>query len=348
MAENIESANTSARKFLITILVFIGLVVTIGGITRLTRSGLSIADWKVVTGIVPPLSTEAWQAEFNQYKTTVEYKKLRSGMTLDEFKFIFFWEYLHRIVARIIGLLALGFTFLYFRKIPARLRWHTIFIPAMVILQGTIGYLMVRSGYKDIPHVSHFMLAIHLGLAFITAMSVLHLYFNLLPPVSRLHNLARLGKDRKKVIAVFIVLSLQILYGAFVAGKRAGLIFNEWPLMGGNYVPAGLMSLPGIFENLLANSVMLQFIHRNLAIVLTLMIFFSAVQSWRNQASREIKTFWAAFSSLILVQFILGVLTLIYVVPTTLGVIHQTTAYFLILLGYTGLYFAVIHREKEI
>jgi heme a synthase len=324
-----EERRRHLRLWLLTGAALTFLILVIGGITRLTQSGLSIVDWQPVIGVVPPLSEAQWQEAFDRYRQFPEYQQLRRGMSLAEFKFIYFWEYLHRMAARGIGLVFLiPFAVFWIRGYftPPLLR-RVLLLFALGALQGFAGWYMVRSGLVDRPHVSHFRLAIHLSLAFAIFALCLWYAADLRTRVSGavVTRGARLLMDRGLYL-LGALLALQIFYGALVAGLKAGLFFNTFPLMGGALVPPNVLGLDPPLLNLVENPITVQWVHRVLGTVLAVVAlgFFVRVRSAPvDSTSRKLNY---ALLSLVLVQYLLGVLTLLHQVPVTLGVAHQAMA----------------------
>ena len=306
-------------------------IVLIGGITRLTGSGLSMVDWQPISGVLPPTSESEWQETFNDYKQYPEYKIKNKDMELSEFKKIFFWEYLHRMLGRLIGIVfALPyFFFLICKYFDRRLAVKLFAGLCLGGAQGLMGWYMVRSGLVDIPDVSHYRLAAHLFLAFLVAAILLWFILDLLSVNRQAAPLPRnYFWGANLIIAVLV---LQIIYGAFVAGRDAGYGYNTFPLMGDSFIPAGMFSAASILENLTSNNTTIQFIHRTLAWILSLLVLpFCAFTILNAKASRQ------KVSAIILLiafalQFSLGVATLLLHVPLNLAVIHQVGA--LLLLG---------------
>ena len=322
-------------------------MVVIGGITRLTHSGLSMVDWKPISGTLPPMNDAQWTAEFENYQTSPEFQKKNSHFELEDFKSIFFWEYFHRLIGRVIGLVFF-FPFLYFlftKKLQDRkLRTNLIVIFFLGGLQGLIGWYMVKSGLVNNPAVSHYRLALHLSTALLLVSYILWTALGIFYPRT----------DRFKTVlkkpyqALLVVLAIQIIYGAFVAGLKAGLIFPTYPKMGTSWVPQligqawqehGLMSL-------ISNPVSIQFIHRWFAVVVVSLVaymYFKGSQLAMTQIQKNINL---AVLITVLVQFLLGVLTLINAVPVTLGVLHQLVAALLLCLVIAGIYFNTYKVEK--
>ncbi len=304
--------------FLVAFMVF--LMVVVGGITRLTESGLSMTRWEPISGIVPPLNDQQWQGEFAAYQATPEYQKVNRGMSLGEFKSIFFWEYLHRALGRLIGIVV-AVPLLWFawrRAIPRGYGPRLVALLALGGLQGAIGWWMVASGLVDRPDVSHFRLATHL----ITALIIMS--FALWTALS-LRDLARPrlpGGDRPRgwIIPYFLLLGAQIKFGAFVAGLDGGYAFNSWPKMGDDWIaPHVRDTFAGPFWGVINDAVSVQFVHRWLAVAVALFALHIAAKLWRHRVGLPA----LAMGLMVLVQFALGVETLINGVPIWLGVAHQ-------------------------
>lgn len=323
------------------ILTFVILIV--GGITRLTQSGLSIVDWRPLMGVIPPLSAADWQAAFDQYRQYPEYQQLRRGMTLEEFQFIFFWEYLHRLVARLIGLVFL----VPFAVFAVRRYFNRVMLQRSLMLfglgafQGVLGWLMVMSGLVDQPHVSHYRLAAHLLVAFLIFAICVWTAADLAGrrPLSPPYPLARFV--RGALYGLGALLALQIMWGAFVAGLQAGLLYNTFPLMGSALIPQHMLGTSGLM-GFLENPIAVQWMHRVLGTVLALGAIGLLVAMWRSGAPRSSLRWGAGFVGLVLTQYLLGVFTLLYYVPVSLGVIHQGTAMILF-----GVWLLWLHHERR-
>lgn len=314
------------------------LMVVIGGITRLTGSGLSITKWDVVTGSIPPLNDVQWQEEFSHYTDTPQFKKINSHFGIDEFKSIYWWEYIHRLTGRLIGLVfVIPFIwFLYTKQLSRTLIYKCLLLFFMGGLQGFIGWYMVKSGLVDIPSVSHFRLALHLTTAFIT-FGLTYWFALELINTQKIKLTGWLKQFYNFSIVIFILTIIQIIFGAFVAGLKAGHIYNTWPLMGDKFVAD---SVYFVFEKsgwmVFVNDMSgVQFMHRNLAYILTAAVFALAIYAFGKQKSQQIRLSPPQMFALkvvvgiIILQFILGVLTLIYNVPIVLGVLHQVGAFLL-------------------
>lgn len=299
---------------------FVCAMILVGGATRLTDSGLSITEWKPISGALPPLSQDAWQADFDLYRQSSEYQLQNRGMTLDEFKFIFWWEWGHRQLGRLIGLVY-GVPLLIFwltGRISGRLKPRLLVLLALGGLQGFIGWWMVSSGLVDRTDVSHYRLATHLGMAFVIlglsvwyGMEALHG-----PPPVRKGRL--LGWSHAVWAAIFV----QILMGALVAGLDAGLIYNTWPGMNGEVVPSAYFgNLPwwqAPFESIAA----VQYHHRLMAYAVTILV---GVFAWKlyKEPQAALKPFMIALPVVVLVQVVLGITTLVHVAPLSLSLLHQ-------------------------
>jgi len=341
----------SAEKSGMILWLFMGCflifgMVVVGGITRLTGSGLSITEWKVVTGAIPPLNEAQWVDAFNKYKQIPQYKLLNSDFTLSDFKFIFFWEFIHRLFGRMIGVVfMIGFVYFYSKKVITKeLMPKLLFMFVLGGIQGFLGWYMVSSGLTENVRVSHIRLAIHLTFAFITFGYIFKVALSQLYPVKSTNGYA-ITKYQKFGIAILILLTLQIIYGAFVAGTKAGWTYNTWPQMEGEWMPE---SVSYMFNkeggsSLINNLASVQFIHRTLAYVITLIVLYVGISAIRDKKLEKYHQHAAMLLlSFIFIQVILGIFTLLYKVPISLGVIHQAMAFFLFA---ASIYF--IHRLKH-
>jgi cytochrome c oxidase assembly protein subunit 15 len=311
--------------WLLTVAAMVFAIVLLGGTTRLTHSGLSIVEWQPVTGVLPPLSDTEWQTEFAKYQQFPEYRKLNSDMTLAEFKQIFWVEYAHRLLGRVIGVV-FALPFLYFLWAGALDRALVRRLAIILLLggaQGVLGWFMVESGLADDPAVSHYRLTAHLGLAVILYGAILWTACDLLS-VPRRHGTA--GPRRASQLLVGLVF-LQILAGGLVAGLHAGLIYNSWPLMDGSLAPLHLFDSQPRWRNPMENIAMVQFDHRMLAY---LVLVSAVVICWRAFTAREgdasMRRAVALLLSAIVAQIGLGIATLLLVVPIPLAVLHQAGA----------------------
>jgi len=317
--------------FAIAALIF--AMVVLGGVTRLTQSGLSMVDWKPVTGFLPPIGEVEWQAEFDKYKTSPEYLKKNIGMSLDGFKTIFWFEYGHRLLGRTIGLAFLipFLIFLWQGKIrrPLIPRFVTLFI--LGGLQGVLGWYMVKSGLVNIPQVSQYRLTAHLVAAITLYAFILWTAMNLLRSQQIIDTHPAVTGLRKHGYIVTAIISLMIISGGFVAGTKAGYVFNTFPMMDGQWLPPGGMALNPWWLNLFENLATVQFSHRVLAIVVAITIFTYSLRGWRSKQINDTTCFTFTMLFLILlIQIGLGITTLLHVVPVTLGAMHQAGALILL------------------
>tara|TARA_B100000902_G_scaffold395974_1_gene455741 strand:+ start:506 stop:1444 length:939 start_codon:yes stop_codon:yes gene_type:complete len=298
-------------------------MIAFGGLVRLTRSGLSIVEWNVITGIIPPLSENHWQSEFALYKQSPEYTKINFGMNLSDFKFIYHMEFWHRFFGRILGLIYLVplILFLYKRCIPRKEIWRYSGIGLLFVLQGVIGWLMVKSGLEDRPSVSHIRLTLHLlgALALLTA-CLWSAFTHLLPP--RILISSRIRKMSKLLL---ITLTLQIAAGGLVAGLKAGYVSNTFPLMFQELIPNGLLSLQPTVINLLDNPTTVHFQHRWFGFFI---LGISALIYWlgRRETSRLLRYATIAIFGLCLIQIFLGIFTVMSSVAISIASLHQIVA----------------------
>jgi cytochrome c oxidase assembly protein subunit 15 len=313
------------RLWLYGIAVLLVLMVMVGGITRLTDSGLSIVEWRPVTGTVPPLSENAWIVEFDKYKTSSEYELVNKGMTLDEFKRIYWWEWAHRLLGRLIGAAFLLPLLLFqFRGwIEPGLNWRLWLIFALGALQGAIGWWMVASGLVGRVDVAQERLSIHLTTASIILIAVIWTAQRLAPAPAVVRAIPR----RLPLTAVAIVglLLVQVALGGLVAGLKAGLVYNTWPLIDGALIPSHerLMFLAPTWMNLLDNHLAVQFTHRMVAYLL---VALAALHATDCAYSDEGRVGAITLALLLLLQAALGIATLLWHVPMSLALLHQSIA----------------------
>lgn len=313
----------------IIIWLFIGVLmiaamVIIGGITRLTESGLSMVDWRLVAGTFPPLTEVEWNRVFSDYQKSPEFKELNSNFTLSDFKSIFWWEYIHRLWGRIIGLVFIFplAWFVFKKMIPKRLVGKLIAIFILGAFQGFLGWFMVKSGLVNEPRVSHYRLAAHLTTAFLAFAFTFWVAIDLLKPV------AKINEDLKKIhiwLKVFFpILILQIIYGAFVAGMDAGTVHNNFPKMENDaWVSEAVFALNPTWLNFIEAKSGVQFIHRYVAYFVSGLVFFIWFKLGKGELSKTQQLARNLFLSALVFQFFLGVFTLLYSVPIVLGVLHQ-------------------------
>lgn len=301
--------------FAVAALVF--AMVVVGGITRLTESGLSITSWKLVSGTLPPLSHGAWMTEFRAYQRIPEYQLINRGMSLAEFKGIYWWEYTHRLLGRVVGLSLLfpGLWFAVKRWIPSGYSWRVFALFALVCLQGTFGWYMVASGLRDRTDVSHHWLALHLMTALFTIGGLVWTALDLRAhargePVARVTPLA---------VGALLVLAGQLVLGAFMAGLNAGYAYNSWPLMGDRLFPEGVRMLVPAWTNVVDNPLVVQLAHRWWAFVaLGAMILLARAAKGAGDRRASVALHIAVGT-----QILLGIATLVTGVALWLGVLHQ-------------------------
>jgi cytochrome c oxidase assembly protein subunit 15 len=314
---------TSRQTIAIWLFVVAGLIaamVILGGLTRLTGSGLSITEWKPIHGALPPLSDADWQQEFDAYKAIPQYRLVNKGMTLDEFKTIFWWEWTHRNLGRLIGLafLAPFLIFLFQGRIERALIPRLVVLFILGGLQGALGWFMVASGLSERTDVSQYRLVAHLGLALLIYAAIVWTALPLArgewPPARREHKLFRWS------LVVLALVFLQILLGGFVAGLDAGLIYNTWPLMDGGFIPEGAYpNLAAPFEDVTT----VQFNHRIMAYIVTGALI---VLWFHSRRVEEAATAAHLFLATLTLQMLLGIWTLLAAVPIWLGALHQAGA----------------------
>ncbi|MEY2692197.1 MAG: hypothetical protein RIT03_587 [Bacteroidota bacterium] len=327
-----KKENKSVIIWLLSGCFLVFIMVIVGGITRLTNSGLSMTDWHLITDTFPPLTEAKWNEAFEQYKQFPEYQLVNSQteFTLADYQYIYFWEWFHRFIGRIIGLVFIV-PFVYFlikKKLDAATLRKCYVLLGMGALQGFFGWYMVKSGLVDNPDVSHFRLSLHLTFAFLTFAYTLWVALDLLFPERKtgqlqLRNLAR--------IALVFVL-IQIIYGGFVAGLNAGLIHNHWPLMSdGQWIHDSVfIEQKTLFLNLVEGKSGVQFVHRTMAYIVVGLIGLLAYRSRKFTLDTQQKNGIYTVLAVVFIQFSLGVFTLLFGVPIWLGLVHQIGAFVLL------------------
>ena len=304
-------------------------MVVVGGATRLTESGLSITEWQPIVGTIPPLSDADWASAFAKYQATPEYRDVNHGMTVAEFKGIFWWEYFHRLLGRLIGVAFLVpfAVYLVRGRIPAGYGWLFAGIFALGAAQGALGWYMVQSGLVDDPRVSQFRLTAHLGLAFLIFAAMFRVALALLFP-ARPAPLLRAARSLQFWARAFVYFVFaQALSGGLVAGIRAGFAYNTFPLMNGSLVPPEILAMVPVWKNFFYNMATVQFDHRALA---TVVAAAGIVLWWKVAGSGSVpqRAHGAAHLMLaaLVLQWTLGILTLVLVVPVPLAAFHQAGA----------------------
>jgi cytochrome c oxidase assembly protein subunit 15 len=319
-----ESMNRKIAQWLLICCALVFIMVVLGGVTRLTGSGLSMVDWRPVTGILPPMSAEAWQRTFEMYQASPEFQKINSSMDVDGFKSIFWLEYLHRLLGRTIGIVFLvPFLFFVWQGVIRRDEWFkygTMF--ALGGLQGVLGWYMVKSGLVDNPHVSQYRLTAHLIAAFLIYAYMFWVAMSLLYPAESRDRHAWYGKT----VALTALIIVTVISGGFVAGLKAGKIYNTFPMMGEYWVPPDVMVLEPWWRNLFDNMATVQFDHRILAITTFVLI---VLFWWRIPTGELPDRARKGVNALLhtgILQVALGIATLLLVVPISLAATHQGVA----------------------
>jgi cytochrome c oxidase assembly protein subunit 15 len=325
-APDLARRRRAVRAWLLAIAGLVLLMVMVGGATRLTESGLSIVEWQLVTGTVPPLSEAQWQAEFDKYKVIPQYRELNRGMSLAEFKTIYWWEWAHRFLGRLIGaVFLLPFVFFLWRGwIEPGLRRRLWAIFALGAMQGAVGWWMVSSGLVQRTSVSPYRLAFHLTLA-------CAIYAALVWTAQRLSGRTLLHAPprlRGAALALLVLVFIQVYVGALVAGLDAGLLYNTWPLIDGALVPdtARLLFEEPLWRNLFENALTVQFVHRMVAYFLFALALWHAADVARTLRGGALLTGALALASAVTLQATIGILTLLHQAPLALALLHQTTA----------------------
>lgn len=312
-------------RWLYVVAALIVVMVIVGGITRLTESGLSITEWKPVSGALPPLTKADWEHAFALYRDTTQYRAMNAGMSMAEFQFIFFWEWAHRLLGRIIGL-AFALPLAWFairRAIPAGFGWRLLLLLVLGGMQGVVGWWMVVSGLAGRTEVSHYRLAVHLCLALFILGAVIW--------TSR--DLAALARDpaarpsRLRIPAALALsaLTIQLFWGAFTAGLRAGYAFPTWPLMGDEFFPMNTPLFRPFLANLVDNAIVVQFIHRWWAFAVAGALIWLGIRAIRAGSHAGV-----ALHALVLTQIVLGIATLMSGVELWVAVAHQGVAALLV------------------
>lgn len=338
------ASHRALRIWLWTAAALVFCMVVLGGTTRLTESGLSITEWKPITGVLPPLSQADWLAEFARYKEIPQYQAMFSTMTLDGFKFIFMWEWSHRLLGRLIGLVfAVPLVIFWLRgMIPRGLTPKLVGILALGGLQGFVGWWMVSSGLVHRVEVAQERLALHLILASITFALIVYIAASLTPrkTVATPSVVQSIGGLRRFASAAVLLILVQIFLGGLVAGLRAGRAYNTWPLMDGHFIPPSglLLSLEPYWRNFTDNLATVQFQHRMVAYLVLALVIAQAfcAKMWAPGTKPMKRAFH--LMGVVLVQVALGIVTLMLVVPLWAGLVHQAFAMFVLAT-------AVINRE---
>jgi len=321
--------NTQLRKYvakwLLAMCLIVSIMIIVGGLTRLTDSGLSITQWQLFSGTIPPLTDFQWNQYFDLYKKIPEYKLQNFTMSLDEFKVIFWWEFIHRLLGRLIGISFLIPLIFFSIKLGFNKTKNFFYIFFLICLQGFIGWYMVSSGLIDRVDVSHFRLSLHLFLAFVILGLLFWQYLNLINL-----NLPTIKMNFHFPLVFLFLIFLQIIFGAFVSGMDAGMIYNTWPLMGSSYFPDDNLIVDFFTLSAFNEPSLVQFIHRNLAYLISILYLIIFVYIRLKNLSDFIKTIYF-LGTLLLLQIILGIFTLLSGAQILLASMHQISSIFLVL-----------------
>ena len=347
-----KGARGAVRRWLMVLFALVVVMIAVGGLTRLTDSGLSITEWRPVTGALPPMTPEAWAEEFDKYRAIPEYQLQNKGMSLEEFQFIYWWEWGHRQLGRVIGLVwAAGFLFfLLARKIPVGWTGRLLIPGVLGGIQGAIGWWMVSSGLTGaMLDVASYRLAVHLGLAFVI-LGILAWYILLLGRSEADLMQARRAREAKLFsmstgLTHFVF--LQILLGALVAGIDAGRSYNDWPLMSGEVFPSNAFDLEPLWRNFFENPGLVQFMHR----VAGYLLFAFGVVVWlraRRSANGETRFAFNAVMAMMVLQMVLGIMAVLYMAPLTLAILHQFGAVVLYSLILRGRFLAQYPKSQSV
>ena len=329
MNSHVKKDNVYFTKWLKINLFLVFLIIIIGGLTRLTDSGLSITQWELFSGILPPITKESWINYFNLYKEIPQYKLLNYNMSLNEFKVIFYWEYIHRILARIIGLFFLiPLMYFYFKKTISKQKLNMcLFVFFLILCQGTIGWYMVKSGLVDDVTVSHYRLSLHLIFAFLIISSIFWLILN--KDLNYVKDFFNFKKKRIIFLTLIFFIFIQISLGAFVSGLDAGRIYQTWPLMGETFFPNDITTYKLINFFDFNNHSLVQFYHRIFAYLIVVYTFLLAFYLLRIEKTNLYKPLLSIIFILGL-QISLGILTLISGLNIYLASAHQIGSVFLV------------------
>ena len=298
------------------------LMVVVGGMTRLTQSGLSMVEWDPIMGVIPPIGEAAWQDVFAKYKTSPEYLKVNAGMSLEAFKGIFYWEYGHRVLGRVIGMIYLLPLLFFLARGMVPKSWYVRLLGLFILggLQGLMGWYMVKSGLVDVPRVSQYRLTAHLGLALLIFTCMVWFAMDFLRGEQRAKHASPIYL--KSTLLLVTVVFIMMLSGGFVAGTKAGFIMNTFPMMNGQWVPDGWLGMTPIWRNFFENAIAVQFVHRCIAVLVVLTVLVSVFLS----LGQRFKTGSVWVLVLMLIQVCLGISALVMNVPLSLGAAHQAGA----------------------
>lgn len=344
-------AGKNKRQVVTWLLIGIGMImvqVLLGGITRLTESGLSITEWKPVTGVLPPLNDAAWLVEFEKYRTTDQFKYVHQSFAISDFKFIFFWEWIHRLWARLMGLVFIaGFIYFLVKKKFTR----GMIVPMLILfilgaLQGALGWLMVKSGLMPERYfVGHIELTSHLIAALILLGYTFWFAMTLMPD---LQQKVYSNSLKNILIVTSILLFFQLVYGGFMAGLRAANSAQTWPDINGAFIPAGINELSPWTDNLINNRLAIHFIHRGLAYFLLILIVYFFISSSKVSGNKYFQKLRISLLILIFTQATLGILAVLHATEVNnfvwIGVLHQFTAMLLVICMFALIF--IVKRNK--
>jgi heme a synthase len=329
MITNDKKINYYFINWLSITLILVFSIIIVGGLTRLTDSGLSITEWELFKGMLPPFSNDSWIAYFDLYKEIPQYKLLNYNMNLNEFKIIFYWEYFHRVLGRVIGIFFF-IPLLYFHfisKIKNQYLINCYLIFFLIILQGIVGWYMVMSGLVNNISVSHYRLSLHLSLAFVIISTIFWLIINV--KNKKYKYFFKYSKTNLPYLFLIFLLFFQIIFGAFVSGLDAGKVYQTWPLMGQSYFPNDIVTSDIRYFLDFNNHSLVQFYHRNLAYFITLYVLIIGISIYKKKNRKLYKPIKLMVFFLIL-QILLGILTLISGLNIILASSHQITSVLLV------------------
>ena len=326
--------NTKYKTFfsywIVILIIFLVLMIILGGLTRLTDSGLSITEWELFKGIFPPLNQKEWEYYFLLYKKIPQYTLINSHITLNDFKIIYFWEYSHRLLGRLIGLFfLLPLIFLIYKKVLSeKIKIKLIIIFGLILIQGFLGWYMVQSGLIDKISVSHYRLSIHLSLAFIILSSLIWIFMNYTKEENK--SFFNFEKNFISIKILFFLIFIQIIIGAFVSGLDAGKIYQTWPLMNGRYFPNDIafLKISDYFD--FNNHSLVQFFHRNLAYIIFFLSIYIGTIILKYKKKQLLKPY-LIFFFIILLQIFLGIMILLSATNFYFASLHQISSIFLVI-----------------
>ena len=325
----ITPQDRAISHWLLICLLLIFLMVVLGGVTRLTGSGLSMVNWHPIHGSIPPLTSDEWDEEFSFYQQSPEYKKINRDMNVHDFKSIFWFEYSHRLLGRVIGLVFFV-PFVYFwwrKKIKPGLTPKLLTMFVLGGFQGLLGWYMVKSGLVNNPHVSQYRLTAHLVSAILIYGFILWTWLDLrYPKKSQALQDSQLNRWCQVSLGLLCLVLLTIVSGGFVAGLKAGLIFNTFPLMGGHWIPEGILAISPWYMNFFENKVTVQFGHRVLAIATAALLFVWYIKGRGLFDNKRLTSSFKWIGMMVIIQVTLGLSTLLFQVPVPIAAMHQAGA----------------------